>query len=92
MSRRKHGVLCVAVLLLFLLATFFVHFFHTEKGLRPSASCPACHFQSTSLAVGLGLAIVLPQFPLVEMLIVLESDAEMPVLSFELVSRPPPLA
>jgi hypothetical protein len=92
MSRRRRGFLFLGVFAIFLFATLFVHFFHTEKGLRPDGSCPACHFQTTSLAVGLGLTIILPRLLLVEILPVWESHAESPALYFDLVSRSPPPA
>lgn len=92
MSRRRRGLLFLGVFAIFLFATLFVHFFHTEKGLRPDSSCPACHFQTTSLAVGLGLTIILPQLLLVEILPVWESHLESPAIFFDLVSRSPPPA
>jgi hypothetical protein len=91
MSRRRRGLLFLGVFVAFLFATLFVHFFHTERGLHPDGSCPACHFQTTSLAVGLSLAIILPQLQLVEILAVWESRSESPAIFFDFVSRPPPL-
>jgi len=91
MSRRRRGLFFLGVFSAFLFATLFVHFFHNEKGLRPDSSCPACHFQSSSLAVGLSLAIVLPRLSLIEILPVWESRCETPAVSLDLVSRPPPL-
>jgi ABC-type Mn2+/Zn2+ transport system permease subunit len=92
MSRRRRGLFVLGVFAVFLFATLFIHFFHTEKGLRPDSSCPACHLQTTSLAVGLSLAVILPRLLLVEFLSVWESDFESPAVFFELVSRPPPSA
>ena len=90
MYRRRRGLVFLAVFASFFLATLLVHFFHTEKGLRPEGTCPACHFQTSSLAVGLSLAIVLPTFLLVEVLPISESDVKNPALFFHLVSRSPP--
>ena len=92
MSRRRRGLVFLGVFVVFLFATLFVHFFHTEKGLATERSCPACHFQTTSLAVGLSLTIILPRLLLVEVLPVWEYDLETRALIFDLVSRPPPLA
>jgi len=91
MSRRRRGLLFLGVFAIFLFATLFVHFFHTEKGLRPDGSCPACRFQTTSLAVGLSLTIVLSRLLLVETLPIWEAHLEAPAIFFELVSRSPPL-
>jgi hypothetical protein len=92
MSRRRRGLVFLGIFVCFLLATLFVHFFHTEKGIHPSGTCPACHFQTTSLAAGLSLAIVLPELLLIEVLPVPELNLESPALFFDLVSRSPPSA
>jgi hypothetical protein len=92
MRRRRNGLIFLGVFASFLLATLLVHFFHTEKGIHPAGTCPACHFQTSSLAVGLSLAIILPQLLLVEVLPIWESDIETPALFFDLVSRSPPSA
>ncbi|MFZ2055384.1 MAG: hypothetical protein WAU81_14445 [Candidatus Aminicenantales bacterium] len=92
MRQRRRGLIFLGVFASFVLATLLVHFFHTEKGLHPDESCPACHFQTSSLAVGVSLAIILPQLLLVEILPVWESRLESPVVFFDLVSRSPPPA
>jgi hypothetical protein len=92
MNRRRRGLLFLGVFTVFLFATLFIHFFHTEKGLLPDSSCPACHFQTSSLAVGLCLAIILPRLLLVEILPVWESRSESRAVFFDLVSRAPPPA
>jgi hypothetical protein len=92
MSRRKRGLIFLGVFASFVLATLFVHFFHTEKGIHSDGTCPACHFQTSSLAVGLSLAIILPQLLLVEVLPVWESDIKSPAIFFDFVSRSPPIA
>jgi hypothetical protein len=92
MSRRRRGLLFLGIFVTFLFATLFVHFFHTEKGLRPDGSCPACHFQTSSLAVGLSLAVNLPRLLFVEILPAWESHLESQTISFDLVSRSPPSA
>ncbi|MBN2409523.1 MAG: hypothetical protein JXE07_07270 [Candidatus Aminicenantes bacterium] len=92
MSRRQRGLVFLAVFSSFLLATLFVHFFHTEKGIHPEGTCPACHFQTSSIAVGLSPAIILPPLLRIEILPILESDIEGPALFFDLLSRSPPSA
>ncbi|MDH4271274.1 MAG: hypothetical protein OEW18_04785 [Candidatus Aminicenantes bacterium] len=92
MSRRRSGLIFLGVFASFLLATLLVHFFHTEKGIHPDGSCPACHFQTSSLAIGMSLAIILPQLVLAEILSVWESEFESPVVFFDLTSRSPPPA
>jgi hypothetical protein len=90
MSRRRRGLFVLGVFGIFLFATLFIHFFHTEKGPCPEGSCPACHFQTTSLAAGLSLAVDLPRLALVETLPAWESRVESQAVSFDLVSRSPP--
>lgn len=91
MWQRRRGLLALGVFALILFATVFVHFFHTEKDLRPDRTCPACRLQTTSLAVGVVLPVNLPQPLLVEVLPVLVSKVEASAVFFDLVSRPPPL-
>lgn len=92
MSRRHRALIVLAVFSCFVLATLLFHFFHTEKGFHPDGACPACHFQTSSLAVGQNPAIILPQLLLIEILPFCESDVESPALFFDLVSRSPPSA
>jgi hypothetical protein len=92
MRRKNRSLVFLGIFASFLLATLLVHFFHTEKGIHPDGTCPACHFQTSSLAVGLSLAIILPRLLLVEVLPVWESDDETPALFCDLVSRSPPPA
>jgi hypothetical protein len=92
MSRRSRGLFFLGVFAIFLFATLFIHFFHTEKGLRPDDSCLACHFQTTSLAAGPGLTVILPRLLLFEILSIREFRPESPAVYFDLVSRSPPPA
>jgi len=91
MDQRRRRLIALGVFALVLSATVFVHFFHTEKGLRPDNSCPACRLQTSSLAAGLTPAVDLPRLLLAEVLPVLESKLEAAAVFFDLVSRPPPL-
>jgi len=91
MSRRKRGLIFLGVFAGFLFVTLFVNFFHTEKGLQGDESCPACHFQTNSLAVGLSLDIVLPRLLLVGVPPGCEYGLEAPDVCLALVSRSPPL-
>jgi hypothetical protein len=92
MRRKNRSLVFLGIFASFLLATLLVHFFHTEKGIHPDGTCPACHLQTSSLAVGLCLAIILPRLVLVEILPVWESDNVTPALFRSLVSRSPPAA
>lgn len=92
MRGRSRGLVFLVVFAGFLLATLLVHFFHTEKGIHPDRNCPACHLQTSSVAVGLSLAIILPRLLPVEILPVWESDNETPAFFRHLVSRSPPSA
>jgi hypothetical protein len=42
---KKH--VAFILLLVFLSLTLFIDFFHTEKALRVTENCPACHFQNS---------------------------------------------
>ncbi len=92
MRLRRRGLIFLGVFASFLLAVLLAHFFHTERGIHSCGSCPACHFQTSSLAVGLSTAVILPRLLPAEILPVCESDPESPALFFDLVSRSPPSA
>jgi len=48
MTKKKKKLLNLLFLFLFLTVALFINFFHTEKTIKKSDSCPACHFQSSS--------------------------------------------
>jgi len=92
MSQRNGRLVSSATLAVFLFAILFIHFFHTEKGLRPDRACPACHLQTSSVATASGPAAILPLLLLVEVLSVGEYDFESPAVCLGRVSRAPPSA
>jgi hypothetical protein len=47
-SPKKHILFLFSFM--FLALTLLVNFFHTEKTLKDERSCPACHYQNSSLA------------------------------------------
>lgn len=65
MFREYKKPLNLAFLFTFLFLTLFINFFHTEKSIRTSDSCPACHFQNSTLMTSQINFFHLPQlFPL----------------------------
>lgn len=48
MKRERKKLLILSVLLMFLSATLFINFIHTETTLKNEIDCPACHFLAFS--------------------------------------------
>ncbi len=92
MVYRKSGVFAIGVFLFFLFVLLTVNFFHTEKNLNSSESCPACHFQQSSLSVGPALPVQLPPLCLIAILPYMDLSQKTPVFSISLASRSPPLS
>jgi hypothetical protein len=92
MVQRRSAVIAVGMFLVFLFVLLTVNFFHTEKSFHPSESCPACHFQQSSLSVGPALPVQLPPLFLIAILPCLDSFHKAPVFSISLSSRSPPLS
>jgi hypothetical protein len=92
MVQRRSAVLALGIFLLFFFVLLAVNFSHTEKSFRPSESCPACHFQQSSLSVGPALPVQLPPLFLIAILPCLDSSQKTPVFSISLASRSPPLS
>jgi hypothetical protein len=79
-------------LLLFAGITLAIDFFHCEKGLSGTASCPACQFKNSTLATGQTMAFEVPKLVLVEQVSAFEAvGCEEPFIHFP-VSRSPPKA
>jgi hypothetical protein len=91
MQRRGQKLLAFNFLWIFLLILLTVNFFHTEKNLDHSGSCPACHFQISSLSLTPILPVQLPALLLVETLSCLDSSVNAAVFVIDRVSRSPPL-
>jgi len=93
MTSRKHtkiaGFLSLA---LFLLLTLFINFLHTEDSLQASKSCPACHFQNSTLATNPTPFFLLPRLALLEMLKILDALCINSPAYIESASRSPPCA
>jgi hypothetical protein len=51
MNKIRKSIPCVLFLFLFFALTVSINFLHTEKTAKDIASCPACQFLSSSLAV-----------------------------------------
>jgi len=92
MSPKFNKLFNFVFLLIFLSLTLFINFFHTGKNILENCDCPACHFQSSTLATNLMIYLYLPQFMLLERLITFESfQYNQPHLIIPL-SRAPPQA
>jgi hypothetical protein len=60
MAKRRE-IFDFALLFLFVSVTLSIPFLHTEKSVQSSDSCPACHFQNSTLATHLTIPPCLPQ-------------------------------
>jgi hypothetical protein len=92
MSQRKSGVTALGVFFGFFFVLLAVNFFHTEKSFSPSESCPACHFQQSSLSVGPAIPVQLPPLFLIGVLPRLDLSQKLTVFYVSLASRSPPLS
>jgi hypothetical protein len=92
MDRTGRKLLAFNVLVVFLFAVLAVNFFHTEKNPNHSGSCPACHFQASSLSLTPSLPVQLPALLLVETLSWLDSSVDTAIFISDRVSRSPPLS
>lgn len=61
MRNKQRIGLNLLILFLFLWVTLFIHFFHQESDFQGSTSCPACHFQNSTLTTAPGNVFTLPQ-------------------------------
>jgi hypothetical protein len=68
MSRDRKKLTILALLLLFLSVSVFIDLFHTDSGTLKDSSCPACHFQSSSIGIAYSVVIELPDLVLVGVL------------------------
>lgn len=91
MLGRKRTAPQVAALALFFAASVAMPFFHTERTVGGSTSCPACHFQTGSLATGQIVLFHLPELVLTGWALEAESAAPFEVVPPLGVSRAPPL-
>lgn len=89
-SQRRAAVL--GVFLCFFFALLAINFSHTETNLETSKSCPACHFQTSSLSVSPAPPVQLPPLFLISILSYQDSPMETPAVSNDRLSRSPPLS
>ncbi len=90
MFHQKSGTAVVGILLGFLFILLSVNFFHTEKGPGTNETCPACHFQQSSLSLGPTLPVQLPSLCLIAVLLGMDFSFIAPVSTCDFVSRSPP--
>ena len=79
-------------LLLFLLLTLFVNFFHTETDALGHKDCPACHFQNSTLTTAQVTVFCLPQLRLLEIIRQFETFDFEDIYLITPSSRSPPTA
>ncbi|MBN1225047.1 MAG: hypothetical protein JXB23_17495 [Candidatus Aminicenantes bacterium] len=91
-SRKYRGIASFAFLILFLLLTLFINFFHTEDSLQTNNLCPACHFQNSTLATSPIPFILLPQLSLLELMRIFDALSIDNLAFVEKTSRSPPCA
>lgn len=90
MIREYKKPLNLVFLFTFLFLTLFINFFHTEKNLRKSNSCPACHFQNSTLTTSQINFFHLPQLFLLEIRIAFDSFNYKQIFFIDPASRSPP--
>lgn len=91
MIKKYEKLFNVAFLLIFLFVTLLINFSHCEKKVRSSHSCPACHFQNSTLATSHINFYQLPPLFTVETLKSFESFQYKHLFFIHPTSRSPPL-
>jgi len=92
MSAKRKEFIVFLLLFIFTATTLSLNFLHTEKGLDSSHSCPACHFQNSTITTFMISFCFLPQLTVLDTLINFDSfHYNQPHLIIPL-SRSPPLA
>jgi hypothetical protein len=90
MTRRHKKLFNVTFLAIFLFLSLAIHFFHTEHCVHTGNSCPACHFQNSTLTTAQISFFHLPQLAMLEMLKVFESSVAHQAFIITPSSRSPP--
>jgi len=90
MNKRYKKYFNLAFLLTYLFLTLFINFFHTEKNIKSDHSCPACHFQNSTLTTNHINFFCLPQLSLLELLKTNESINYWQIYFADPTSRSPP--
>ncbi len=82
----------LSFLFLFLLLTLSMHFFHTENTIKRSDTCPACHFQNSTLMTACIPFFHLPPLSFLEKVRIIEIHPSFPAFHLSPSSRSPPSA
>ena len=90
MSTKKIKLLNLLFLLIFLFATLFINFFHTDKTVLSKDDCTACNFLHSTLATSQINFFQLPQLYLLETLKTFYSFSYQKIFSLIPTSRSPP--
>jgi hypothetical protein len=90
MSTKKIKLLNLVFLLIFLFATLFINFFHTDKTVLSKDDCPACNFLHSTLATSQIHFFQLPQLYLLDTLKTFYSISYKKIFSINPTSRSPP--
>jgi hypothetical protein len=90
LTQKKVGHFVIFVF--FLAVTLLIDFFHTEKTLRENPSCPACHFQNSSLATQTDHCLYQPHIDFVEVIEAFRVFSYERLIPVDLSPRGPPLA
>jgi hypothetical protein len=89
---QKHRIgFNVSLLLVFLVLTLCINFLHHHTGLQGGNSCPACHFQNTTLLTAQIDFFISPQLTLLDTLRICQSLRTDQVILITPTSRSPPL-
>ncbi len=90
-DKRRVG-LNISFLLVFFILTLFINFLHDHNGLKGGGdSCPACHFQNSTLTTTQIHFFISPQLALLDTLKVPESREKDQIVLILPMSRSPPL-
>jgi hypothetical protein len=81
----------ISFLLVFLFLTLCINFLHHHNGLQAGDSCPACHFQNSTLSTTQIHFFISPQLALLDTLKTLERSEHDQIVLISPSSRSPPL-
>jgi hypothetical protein len=90
-KKHRSGINLI-LLCLFLFPTLLIHFLHSESSINGSNTCPACHFQNSTLTTAQVPVVILPQLELFEILRSIRSAHYNQIYYIQPSSRSPPLA
>ena len=90
MSKAQKKYSNIIFLFAFLAVTLFINFFHTEHAVQTNNTCPACHFQNSTLTTSQINFFHLPQLSLLETLKTFETFNQDQLFFITPASRSPP--